>query len=480
MKKRKSIKKLLFTISLAACTSIVGIISGFLLIKPVYHAEAKYYITENSKTGTIYSSNELKPLFLSGTFFDTISLRLGTRYTPKQLKKMINIDADNYSMFFNLEIKSRKASDVFQIHKIIENMISGYIEDATKNFLSVDIIEPAVFPDKCHRPGIIFIGIISSLPGAAAALFVLSKKKVNYITNPQNLSTLYNGIPIAAQIPSYGITAEKKPSENNFEFTAAFRSLSENMHLDDLLSDSKPAAYVPDGNTIMINRESSGNFKAAFRSFHTEINRFRDFSKKIILITSSISGEGKTTAAVNLAITIAAEGKSVLLVEGNMHNRRMSRAFNLNASVPGLAEVAEGFMSSKEAILLTQYRSLYILPAGNYSRNPLGLYTRTETLVSLYDLKSLFDYIIIDTPPLNAFPDALALTGISDLIYLTVRSGFTTEPDISNALKSFQLSDIKISGFILNDLPPSANPIPKPVKPPIANDNPRYVSSFKI
>lgn len=455
MKYYNLIKKLLLVLSFAVCSMIIGMICGLLFIKPVYCSEAQYYISENSNNNAVYSSSDLKNIILSDNFYTTVSHKLKNKYATGKLKNMIDIDTDRSSMFFILRVSSEKSSEVFEIHKTIETMINSFVSDSTGEFLSIELVESAVFPKNKHRKGLGLVCLFSTLPGACVAGFMILKNKNNNIISENDIQKLFPVIPVIARIPDYSMVTEKKYiSENNSEFSKIFRQITANLHFEQIPANKTTNPVI---SPVMINKSTKSDFIFAFRDFHTEIKKLSESPKKIILISSSVNGEGKSVIVANLGISMAAEGKKVLIIDANMHNRRLTKAFELSTDLPGLAEVAAGTLEAKEAIMITEYRSLYIMTAGNYSGNPLGLLTRSETLSSIYDLKSIFDYIIIDTPPLNAFPDALALTGVSDQIYLTARSNFTAETSLINCVRSFQLSDIKISGFILNDIQNAEN-----------------------
>lgn len=455
MKHYNIIKKLLLALSFPICSMIIGTICGLLIIKPVYCSDAQYYISENSNNNAVYSSSDLKNIILSDNFYTTISHKLKNKYATGKLKNMIDIDTDRSSMFFRLRVSSEKSSEVFEIHKTIETMINSFVSDSTGEFLSIELVESAVFPKNKHRKGLGLVCLFSALPGAFAAGFMILKNKNNNIVTENDIQKLFPVIPVIARIPDYSLVTEKKYiSENNSDSSKIFRQITENLRSEQIPANKNTNSVI---SPVMINKNTKFDFIFAFRNFHTEIKKISESPKKIILISSPVNGEGKSVVVANLGIYMAAEGKKVLIIDANMRNKRLTKAFELSTDLPGLAEIVAGTLDAKEAIMVTEYRSLYILTAGNYSGDPLSLLTRSETLSSVYDLKSMFDYIIIDTPPLNAFPDAMTLTGISDQIYLTARSNFTSKTSLIDCVRSFHLSDIKISGFILNDIHSAEN-----------------------
>lgn len=445
------IKKVWSVMAAAACAGVIGSITGLIFIKPVYSASARYYVYETAGEGTATAkeASEYVCLFSSGDFLNDVSQRAGLKYPEKKLKKMVKVQAVKKTSFLEIKIRSQKPSEVFQLHKVIERVKDRYISDITGGTLSVKIVETASFPKKSHRPGYGAVIFLFAVSGGTAAFFVTAKHHKKNIQSAKDISQKFI-FPVIAEIPSYGFVTENNAGKKSPDFTAAFRKMNSGFKFNQDISTDN-AGYNPDRNTIMINKNSAVDFSLAFKSFFSDIHQYSDTSKNIITISSAMPGEGKTTIAINLGITMASEGKQVLLIDGNMRNGRLMKAFGLNGSLAGLSDIIFGKVSAKEAILLTEYRSLFVLPNGTFNGNPLSLLTHSDTLAVIASLKEMFDYIIIDTPPVNVFSDVLTLTGISDLIFLTVRNKVTTEDDIEKAVKSFELSDVKISGFVLND-----------------------------
>ncbi|MGN0533521.1 MAG: CpsD/CapB family tyrosine-protein kinase [Eubacterium sp.] len=183
---------------------------------------------------------------------------------------------------------------------------------------------------------------------------------------------------------------------------------------------------------------------------------------KRIIVTSSAPNEGKTTTTVNLAVTISQADQRVLLIDGDLRRPKIHHYFSVPNS-PGLTNHLGNIISGKDAadyfgvVRPTEYENLSILCSGSIPPNPAEL-LGSEIMSEFLDKASRdFDYIIIDTPPINVVSDALPLIRESDGVVLVVRSNQSTHPELQKALSSLEFIDAKILGFVVNFVESKAN-----------------------
>ncbi len=176
---------------------------------------------------------------------------------------------------------------------------------------------------------------------------------------------------------------------------------------------------------------------------------------KIIVVTSSAPNEGKTTTTVNLAVTISQAGQKVLLIDGDLRKPKIHHYFSAPNS-PGLTNYLGEKASGKRTadifsiIHPTEYEDLSILCSGSIPPNPAELLGSELMSDFLHDVSSDFDYIIIDTPPVNVVSDSLPLIRESDGVVLIVRSNKSTHPELQKTLSALEFIDAKILGFVVN------------------------------
>ncbi len=176
---------------------------------------------------------------------------------------------------------------------------------------------------------------------------------------------------------------------------------------------------------------------------------------KTIVVSSSLPNEGKTTTTVNLAVTISQADQRVLLIDGDLRKPKIHHYFDLPNS-PGLTNHLSDIISGKRTADLfsiihpTQYENLSVVCSGSIPPNPAELLGSDFMTEFLDDVSKDFDYIIIDTPPINVVSDSLALIRESDGVVLVVRSNHSTHPELQKALSSLEFIDAKILGFVVN------------------------------
>ena len=173
---------------------------------------------------------------------------------------------------------------------------------------------------------------------------------------------------------------------------------------------------------------------------------------KTLLITSSMPTEGKTTTAVNTAISLAQTGAKVLIVDADMRRPRLHSIFNIKND-QGLSsllssEVAESEVTS--AIQYDQESGLFILPAGPLPPNPAELVGSEQMLRFIATVTPNFTHVIIDSPPIAAFTDGVLIATMVDGVLLVVHSGKISRKVINRARKLLQDVGARIIGVVLN------------------------------
>lgn len=172
---------------------------------------------------------------------------------------------------------------------------------------------------------------------------------------------------------------------------------------------------------------------------------------KKVVITSSFPGEGKSTTCLNLAITFAQTGSRVLVIDGDMRKPTIHRKLDIS-NENGLSHLLGDFCKIEEAIIHTKYENLDVITAGHIPPNPAELLASEAMRGLLDELEQNYDYIFIDTPPLNVVTDATVLSNVVSGTALVVRQGVTHHKDIQDALGKLEFAQAKILGFILHDV----------------------------
>jgi capsular exopolysaccharide synthesis family protein len=171
---------------------------------------------------------------------------------------------------------------------------------------------------------------------------------------------------------------------------------------------------------------------------------------KKIAFTSPFVGEGKSTTSVNIAITLAQQvNTKVLLIDCDLRKPKVNRFFHLQTS-PGLTSYLGGMKDMESIIRHTDDPNLDLITSGVIVPNPSELLAGNEMKKLIEEMESKYDYIIFDTPPVNVVVDALSLAGFADGYVIVVKEGSTLKPELRHAVITLEHAKVKILGIILN------------------------------
>jgi len=190
----------------------------------------------------------------------------------------------------------------------------------------------------------------------------------------------------------------------------------------------------------------------AYRSLRTNVT-FVGAEKPLqfIAVTSAGPGEGKSTTATNLAVTLAQGGSKTILIDGDLRRPLVHAAFGL-VQEPGLTNVLIGVTPVKEAVRPNVANGLDVLPAGSIPPNPSELLGSDAMHGLVAELRRTYQYIIMDTPPTLPVTDAVVVATAADATILVVRSGDTEETAVERAVDLLNRVNARIAGTVLNGM----------------------------
>jgi capsular exopolysaccharide synthesis family protein len=170
---------------------------------------------------------------------------------------------------------------------------------------------------------------------------------------------------------------------------------------------------------------------------------------RALIVTSSNPGEGKTTTTANLATSLAANGAKVLVVDADLRRPTLHQHFAISKT-PGLSDVIVGKKQFSEAIQSVRGKSLHVLPCGYIPPNPAELLGSNVMREIVKALKTRYDWVLIDTPPVLAMADTPVLCPFVDGIVLVVAYEASTRPAIQRAIDQLASVGGTITGAVLN------------------------------
>jgi len=207
---------------------------------------------------------------------------------------------------------------------------------------------------------------------------------------------------------------------------------------------------------ISIKEELKSPISESYRALRTNL-QFACVDKdiKTIMVTSPARGEGKTTTTINLGIILAQTGKKVLLVDTDLRRPRLHHTFNLRRERGITSLLVSEDLQPADCILNTDIDNLYVIPSGPLPPNPSEILGSEKVNRIFSDLKTEFDYILLDTPPLMTVTDAAVLSSREqaiDSIVIVIKAAQTPREVAIQGLSSLDKVKNKILGAILNSI----------------------------
>jgi capsular exopolysaccharide synthesis family protein len=176
---------------------------------------------------------------------------------------------------------------------------------------------------------------------------------------------------------------------------------------------------------------------------------------KVLVITSPLAEDGKTTCAVNLAITLAMRGSKTLLIDADLRRGVIHTALGADRS-PGLSDVLSRSFPVDQAVRAVKVGDqgglLHYLTTGPVPPNPSVLLESSDFRAMVQRMKAEFDYVIIDSPPANIISDASILGHAADGVLVVARSGVTESTALSHAVEHLTRVGVPLLGVVLNDI----------------------------
>jgi len=299
---------------------------------------------------------------------------------------------------------------------------------------NIRVVDPALIPTTPSRPNKsrnVFLAIIVGLIGGVGLAFVREYLD-NTVKNPEDVRSL-SRLPSLAVVPvftsSNGVGRGRlqkllRDSGNGFHERVA------------LLSHSEPQSQVSE----------------AFRALRTSLLLSQpDHPPQLILVTSALPHEGKTTASVNIGVTLAQLGDNTLLIDADLRKPGISRALSMNDGKVGLSSYLAGVVGlDLVTIPHPVIKNLHAIPTGPIPPNSADLLSSHRLVEMICELRKRYKFIVIDSPPIMAATDAVILSALVDGVLLVVRSGETPKEALMRTRDLLHSVRSRVLGVVLN------------------------------
>ncbi len=441
---RLLIKRFWFiALSIILCAGILYIKNNYFT-SPTYTASVQMYVSssDNTKAGDLNELTYAQKIvttyigFLqTKNFFKSVIEESGLSYGPDQLKAMTTIQTVNNTEIFQISVTSLSAMDSYKLVTAMEKIAPDHIKNI-KGKTTITVVDPPVIPVGPSGPNIRFNTMVGAFLGFAIAVIACFLRELFdvKVKNSEDLLKRYN-IPIIGTIPNYG---------NKNQSHSIFIKIIKTIYLRLPFKGGK-GRYQKD-----INIENKFFVLEAYNALRTNL-RFciRKEGCKKLIISSPTPEDGKSSTSMNLAITISQTGAKVLLLDCDLRRGILHNKFKIK-SAPGISDILSGLYEEKNIIQYTSYDKLDVLTMGVIPPNPTELLGSLQMEELIKRLEKMYDYILIDTPPVNVVSDTLSMIKMVDGIVIVVREGITTHPNIAAAISKFNFTRANIVGFVIN------------------------------
>lgn len=442
--KRAWIVALVAVLSVAVTLGITAYV-----ITPQYEASTMFYVNNNSLLGDSSISIDSGDITASKSLVDTYIVILKSRaclsdvidyvglsYTYDELKEMISAVAVNSTEIFEITVTSPDAAEAEQIANaiayILPKRISSIVEGTSANI--VDYAVQAPEPSSPSYPKNLVIGFLIGVAGSLIVLVLLELFDVTVRTEEDIEQCCSH--PILAAVPDM-----LAPTKGGYYAYGKSRS-------------KYAVSTNPQEKKAIIGKNISFAASEAYKLLRTKLQfSFVDeVNCPVIGVSSAMAGEGKSLSSVNLAYSLAQLDKKVLLIDCDM--RRPSLAAKLSIrKTPGLSNYLTGQEGIEEILQRcadeTQ-EGFHVIASGRNPPNPVELISSAKMEKMIAALREVYDYIILDLPPIGEVSDALVAAKLVDGILLVVRQNYCSTVALNSAVSQFEFIGTRILGLVVN------------------------------
>jgi capsular exopolysaccharide synthesis family protein len=336
----------------------------------------------------------------------------------------------------NREAEANKALYEGLLTKLKEAGISAGLRSS-----NIRVVDPAMIPSTPARPAkarnVALAFLVGLVGGIGLAL--LREYLDNTVKTPDDIETL-------ARLPSLAVVPQFSGSNGSGKRSGSPQSLAVSNGHDKRIE--LVAQHLP-----------KSQMSEAFRALRTSILLSQaDHPPQVILVTSALPREGKTTAAANLAVTLAQLGDKTILVDADLRKPGVGRLLNLTGGkYSGLSSYLAGVSTLDQVIVPhPAIANLSALPTGPLPPNPADLLSSHKLVEAIAELRARFKFVVIDSPPIMAATDAVILSVQTDGVLLVVRSGETPKEAFTRTRDLLGSVKCHILGVVLNAVDSSA------------------------
>lgn len=421
--------------------------STYLFLIPEYEATAKFYVNNNSiSVGNTSVSLSSGDLTTSRNLVDSYIVILNTRETLndvieyaevnrtyEQLERMLSADAVDNTEIFKVTVTSTDPMEAEKIANAIAYILPKRISTIIEG-TSAKVVEAAVMPLKPSSPSYSKNTVIGFLLGFVMTVGIVALRELFNTTIRTEEDIVQScDCPVLTSVPD--MTASSKGGH--------YYGYGE--------KQQSSTAKEP----VLIGGGISFAASEAYKLLRTKLQfSFSDENAcRVIGISSGLSGEGKSLSAVNLAYSLSELGMRVVLLDCDMRRPSLAKKLGINKA-PGLSNY---LTRQSDLVSLLQPcgiqddpNAFHVIAAGPNPPNPVELLSSERMGSALKSLRKLYDYVILDLPPVSEVSDAMAIADQTDGILLVVRQNYCDRAVLEDTVRQFKFINAKLLGIVFN------------------------------
>lgn len=434
----------------AVLCAVLTFAGTFFFITPQYQSSAMFYVNNsNLSLGDTSLSISSGDLVTSRNLVDSYIVILNTRetlvdvldysgapYSPSQLRGMISASSVNETEIFKVTVTSPDPEEAERLASAIAYILPKRIATIIDG-TSARVADAAIVPSSPSSPSYTNNTFIGFLLGALLAIGVIALREVFDTTiraeGDIGQSCKY---PILAAVPD--MTA---PSKGSSYYNTKRKG--------------KYAAATMEAKHGVIGPNVSFAASEAYKLLRTKLqfSFADDHDCHIIGLSSGLSGEGKSLTAVNLAYALSQLDKKVLLMDCDMRRPTLAEKLNIK-KYPGLSNYLTRQSNLDELLQVCELKAgenaFHVITAGQNPPNPVELLSSSRMKKALDQLRQIYDYVILDLPPVGEVSDAMTVAQEVDGILLVVRQNYCDRNVLSETVQQFDFVNAKTLGVVFN------------------------------
>lgn len=431
----------------AIICAILTFLGTFFFVTPLYESSAVFYVNNNAlsvgdtslslTTGDISAAKSLVDSYIvilkTRTTLNNVIDYAGVDRSYSELKGMISAASVSDTEIFEIVVSSEDPKEAEQIANaiayILPKRISSIIEGT-----SAKIVDTAVVASKPSSPNYTRNTMLGFLLGlfVTVAVIVLREAFDVSIRNEEDIQQCCNH-PVLASVPDMGL-----PSKGGYYGYGERRKNA----------DKRPTP-------VLVGKGINFAASEAYKLLRTKIQYSfaGDITCRVIGVSSALTGEGKSLTAINLAYTLSQMSSRVLLIDCDLRRPSLPEKLPIKKK-PGLSGFLAG-QAQEQAMfqfcgIAGDEQAFHVIAAGQIPPNPIELLGSDRMSAMLKQLREMYDYIILDLPPVGEVSDALTVVKETDGVLLVVRENYCNRAALSDTIRQFEFVGSKILGIAYN------------------------------